>query len=643
MKIKRILIATFCGLLFILHAKGQTLFTYGTHAVDKNEFLKAYNKNPDTTGDRAEKMRQYLDLYINFRLKLQAAYDEGVDSNEQIKTEADNFKDQLTENFINDQSDLRELVHEAFLRNKKDILVQQVFVAAGTDTAAAYAQISKAYNELKAGKNFDSVTKKYSSDSAVRASGGTIGYVTVFTLPYSIENIIYSLKPGGFSTIYKSKAGYHIFRDAAERPALGRRKVQQLLFPVLPFFNDEQKAASKAEADSVYNVLQKGGAFTPLLAEYGHSSEGQEGNTVEIKVGEYNGNFEKEVFGLAKPGDLTRPFKTEYGYNIVKLVEIIPPITDESDVESAAYLQEQIKKDGRLDVAKQKMIPRWLALTHFKAQPYNQADLWAYSDSALKMDEDTMPALYKGIKPSTTLFEFEKKKTTVSEWIAYLRFMQGTTQATPQGRYEKMMRDFTNGSCEGYYKEHIEDFAPSIKEQLKEFNDANMLFFVMDKHVWSKAPEDTAGLNQYYKEHADQYKWNKSLSAVVISGPDKSVITEIAARVKEHPADWRNIITPYGSTIYADSSRFEADQLPVKQSLKFEKDFQTDPEANDAGDAFTFVHVMQIFPQPEPRSFEEARGLVINDYQQQLEQQWVDELKKKYPVKVNDAVLKTIR
>jgi len=205
------------------------------------------------------------------------------------------------------------------------------------------------------------------------------------------------------------------------------------------------------------------------------------------------------------------------------------------------------------------------------------------------------------------------------------------------------MRDFTNGSCEGYYKEHIEDFAPSIKEQLKEFNDANMLFFVMDKHVWSKAPDDTAGLNQYYKEHANQYTWNKSLSAVVISGPDKSVITEIAGKVKENPADWRNIITPYGTTIYADSSRFEADQLPVKQPLQFEKGFQTDPEANDAGDAFTFVHVMQIFPQPEQRSFEEARGLVINDYQQQLEQQWVDELKKKYPVKINDAVLKTIR
>lgn len=143
----------FVLLTAINYAHAQTLFTYGTHKVSKEEFLAAYNKNPDTTGDKQEKLKQYLDLYVNFRLKLQAAYDEKVDNNADLKAEAENFKNQLTENFINQQADISKLMHEAFLRSQKDVLLQQVFVSlpASDDTTMAYAQISKAYSDLKSG------------------------------------------------------------------------------------------------------------------------------------------------------------------------------------------------------------------------------------------------------------------------------------------------------------------------------------------------------------------------------------------------------------------------------------------------------------------------------------------------------------
>src|SRR5580765_3316700 len=134
MKIKKIIAALLCTGV-VCSSFAQTLFTYGTHTVTKDEFLQAYNKNPDTTGNKAEKLRQYLDLYINFRLKLQAAYDEKVDENEDIRAESQNFRTQLTENYINDQADIQQLTHEAFIRSKKDILLQQVFVQVpGGDT-----------------------------------------------------------------------------------------------------------------------------------------------------------------------------------------------------------------------------------------------------------------------------------------------------------------------------------------------------------------------------------------------------------------------------------------------------------------------------------------------------------------------------
>jgi peptidyl-prolyl cis-trans isomerase SurA len=160
--------------------------------------------------------------------------------------------------------------------------------------------------------------------------------------------------------------------------------------------------------------------------------------------------------------------------------------------------------------------------------------------------------------------------------------------------------------------------------------------------VWSKASQDSVGLRQYYTQHSNTYKWNKSVTALFISGANKVTVTEVSEKIKANPANWRTIIAAYGNAIYADSSRFEQDQLPVKQNVQMEKDFQTVPEANDAGDAFTFIHVIKVYPEPELRSFDDAKGLVINNYQEQLEKQWIEQLKKEYPVKVNEAVLQSL-
>jgi peptidyl-prolyl cis-trans isomerase SurA len=131
----------------------------------------------------------------------------------------------------------------------------------------------------------------------------------VFTLPYSIENIIYNLEPGSFSAIYKSSSGYHIFKNAGERPALGRKKIEQLIFPTPAFYTNEQLNAAAHTADSVYNLLQTGTLFESLLPTYGYNyNEFPDANIMEVKVGDYSEDFEKEVFSLKIAGDISKPF-----------------------------------------------------------------------------------------------------------------------------------------------------------------------------------------------------------------------------------------------------------------------------------------------------------------------------------------------
>lgn len=638
MKIKILLLFYFLTIAHITQA--QTLFTYGSHAVSKDEFLEAYNKNPDTTGDRAEKLKEYLDLYVNFRLKLQAAYDEKADANSDLKTESENFKIQLAESFINKQADINGLMHEAFLRSQKDILLQQVFVqvSPGNDTTQAYVQITKAQNELKAGKDFENISAEYSNVTSVKNVKGNIGYITVFTLPYSIENIVYELKPGDFSAIYKSKSGYHIFKNAGERPAAGRRKIEQLLFNTPPFLTAPQTDSVKHLADSVYNKLQAGASFAFFQSDYGHSSRDYEGvvSSIEVKVGDYSDDFEQQVFGLKTPGEVSKSFKTQYGYNIIRLVEVLPVSTDENNAEYADYLQTQIQNDGRLEVAKEKLIEKWLGITGFKEAAYNKSDLWSYTDSVLSTGK--LPVAYKNLHPETVLFEFTRQKITVKDWIEYL---QSLSNGETQVDYPKQMNDFIYLSCNKYYSEHIEDFNPEASAQIKEFNEANMLFYIMDKHVWSKASQDTSGLKKYYDAHKDAYLWKNSVTALVISAPDKNTIDSIAIKVKNNPSNWRSVVNNY-ENVYADSSRFDIDQLPLKQKVWAEKGFQSVPERNDDGTSYTFIRIIDVYNQQQSKSFEEARGIVINDYQQELEKTWINNIRKQYAVTINEEVFKAL-
>lgn len=642
---KNLLLIFSIALVFSQGTSAQTLFTYGTKTATKDEFLKAFNKNPDTTGSRSQKIAEYLDMYVNFRLKLQAAYDEKLNADSRLKMEADDFKSQLTENFINNKANINELVHEAFVRSQKDILLQQVFIPliAGEDTATGWKLANNALTDLKAGKDFGEVAASYATDPATKQSKGIIGYVTVFGLSYPIENIVYGLTPGTYSGIFRSKAGFHIFKNARERPAAGTRKIQQIIFPVPSSFSKEEDLQMARLADSVYALLQHGAAFSDMQKQYSLGADPYNTNLfTEIGVGQYDTEFERIIYGIEKPDEFTQPFRNAYGYNIVKLIEAIPVIKDENDVINYAALQEKVQGNNRLGVAKKKLMDSWYLDTKYKPATYNTEDLWRFTDSAINTGK--IPAITKSIKPSTVLFEFAKQKVTAADFIKFAQLAkEGSEESmTENSGYEEIMSIFINESLNKYYRDHIDEFNPAITEQMIEFNDANMLFATMDKHVWSKAADDSAGLANYYKINKEKYIWGPSLSALVISGPDKEMVQQIADTLKINSNNWRNIIEAYNGDVAADSSRFENGQFPVKQEVLMQEGFQTVPESNESGDSYTFIRVIKVYTAPSPRSFDEARGMIINDYQQVLEEKWLKELRAKYPVKINQAVLKTL-
>jgi peptidyl-prolyl cis-trans isomerase SurA len=640
---KRILLA-FISFSIWANSNAQTVFTYGKNAVPKEEFLRAFNKNPTTASDRKKALREYLDLYINFKLKVQAAYDAGLDKDQTQQYELQNFRKQIADNIINDQANMKALVKEAFTRSQKDIHLAQIFieVPAKGDTVEAYKKIHEAYKALQQGKDFTKVAEEYSSDPGSKQTGGDLGYITAFTLPYEYENIAYSIGPNTYTAPVRTAIGYHIFKNKGERKPLGSRKVAQILIAFPPNASDAERALAQRKADSVYQIIQKQKNFEEMVSAVSNdlSTNGNKGQLPEFGIGTYNPTFEEAAFALKTVGEVSKPIATNYGVHILKLLEIKPVAADEKDELYMASLQEKVSKDGRLTKAKKALVGKQLAMLKYKPGIYKEENLFKFTDS--NYQQQTFKPYY-GLNENTVLFSFATQNIKASDWLKFVRAVKSTPNEFSGKSYKELMADYVRTTADEYYRNNLEKYSPEFDKQVKEFKDANLLFGIMDKNVWGKANEDNKGLMTYYDQHKEKYTWAPSADALIVTCATEALATELQQKLTNNLTNWRSITDTYGTQVTADSGRYELSQLPVFERTRFTAGLLTTPVKNTSDGTYTFNYIVKLHPQKEPRSFEDARGMVISDYQQVLEDQWIASLKKKYPVKVNDPVFTTIK
>lgn len=622
----------------------QTLFTYGNKPVSKEEFLKAYNKN-NTSGQQSEKaLRDYLDLYIPFRLKVQAAYDLKLDTLDTQRAELQAFRNQLIQGFLTDAGSLADLVNEAFDRSQQDVRISHIFIPAPIDSpslsATAAQRAKEAYQQLQQGKHFADVAVAYSGDPSVKTNSGDLGYLTVFSLPYELENLAYATPLNQVSEPYRSNAGYHIFKKTGERKAIGKIKVAQILLAFPPEADDAAKAAIRKKADSIYRALQNGADFAKLAADFSNDnfSFQQGGEMQEFGPGRYDAPFEQAAFALQKDNEISQPILTTFGYHIIKRLAVRPVPADKKAVWQE--LEQQVQNDARMEVSKKVFEQKVLKAAGYKKLAYNAQHLWAYTDSTLT--NKPVPA-NTTISPVTVLFSFTKQNITVQDWLAFRRSVGSVDRITSGKSHQDLLDYYTNLAALEYYRNHLEAFNKDFAFQLKEFKDGNLLFEVMQQKVWNKASTDSAGLKKFFNANKSKYWWENSASAVLFTTLDDTLSREVQSQVKSAGVSaWRGLLEKYEGRVIADSGRFELTQLPAAATPSFTPGTFTPSIKNDADNSVSFAYVIQLYPQREPRSFDDARGYVINDYQQHLETLWVAELKKKYPVKVNENVFKSM-
>jgi peptidyl-prolyl cis-trans isomerase SurA len=438
--------------------------------------------------------------------------------------------------------------------------------------------------------------------------------------------------------VYHSKAGYHIFKNLGERKALGRMKAAQILLAFPPGADDVAKKQIKKQADSLYNRLQKGDDFAKLATAFSNDviSAAAGGFIPEFGVGEYDPLFETIVFTQLKNGQTSKPFLTTYGYHIVKRIANVPVPANKSDEKGMNELRERVMADPRMNTTKDALVKKVLNSISYRKEAFKPEDLWAYSDSALDYKVTGVPL---ALTSSSPLFAMGKETTTVSNWIMYAQTFRYKSDGSGIKPYADVWDEFVKATALDYYRGHLEDFNEAFRRQLAEFTEGNLFFEIMQRKVWTPAQSDSAALQAYYDNHRSKYNWNKSADAVMFYASDAAAAKDFYNGLKKNPAQWKKLVAAAGEKVAADSGRFELTQIPNGAKATLQKGMVTTPVINKGDQTTSFAYILNLHNSPQPRSFAEAKSLVVNDYQTALDKDWIDQLKKKYPVVVNEKAV----
>ena len=623
----------------------QTFISYGNNTISKDEFLKAYNKNKTPVADAEKSLREYVELYSNFKLKVKAAEELRLDTLPQIQFDIANFRQQIIENYLTDNKGTERLVQEAYARMQKDkhVLHFSAPIAADAkpeDTAKAFKAMMDLYAKLVIGQADYKPAAENAASNGTLIKNSDFGFITAFTVPYEYENIIYGLGTGQVSKPYRGKNAWHIFKVTEERPSAGRWKIAQVLIAYAPGAGTEARAAAAKEAAHVYELAKKDENFSFLAKEYSDDklSYLTGGELPEFGTGTFSQDFEKEVLQLKKDGDISMPFATEFGYHIVKRLGFTPTPVDASDASFIFDLKQKVLKDARINLEKEKFAREIMARVALKkTNQVKEADLFRYADSLMTNPTVLQIKLYP--ISNKTILSFKNGSAKADEWLAYVRENKSNTELNKNETNKQLWEKFIPVAAVNYYKNHLEEYNADFKFQMQEFKEGNMLFEIMERNVWSMASNDTTGLLKHYNANSTNYKWGASADVVIFNCSSLKVAEEAMTALKKGK-NWRDVGDDNGTNLQADSGRYEISQITGTNNAGTPAKNSYSSIVTNVDGTSTFVKYVTIYAPNQQRSFEEARGLVINDYQQVLETKWLTALKKKYPVKVNENLLK---
>lgn len=566
------------------------LMTINGKPVTAEEFLYIYEKNNQAGAVDPKTMDEYLDMFINFKLKVTEAEAQGIDTTEAFQKELKGYRAQATPKYLQDEAAMDSIIELSYRHMSKDRRAAHIAILCPMSSSqaavdSALALINDARIRVTVGKevlkgkgkkaklvrqpveDFHAVSSEVSTDSVVRATGGELGWIIPFRYVYPLEKAVYETELGGVSEVFRTQYGFHIILVEEERDHTDIKA--RHIMKMAPRDNDSLDVVMHAKIDSIAALVTPenfADMAQHLSDDRGSSMRG--GDLNWFGRGMMVSEFEDAAFAL-QPGQISAPIRTLYGWHI-------------------------ILKEGERGI---------LPFDSLRTQIHRQ------------------------------VMRDERAKE------ADLSFIRKT-----RAEYN-LPAEMSDADVKAYADEHLEDKYPELRHLVQEYHDGILLFEVSLHEVWDKAAKDTAGLESFFAAHKKEYKWEvPHWKGYIIQAKDQSSAKAAQAIIKSAHPD--SIMSYINHRVNQDSLNYvrvqhgmwEQGKMPIVDKYGFKlKNVEFTPN-----EAMPYVIcVGRTLKAPEVWSDE--KGKVTTEYQDWLEAQWVKALREKYPVVINQEVWERIK
>jgi peptidyl-prolyl cis-trans isomerase SurA len=651
------------GSAFMLQAQNKldkkVLMTIADEQVTVKEFMDVYGKNNVNNEVIDQKsLEEYLDLYINFKLKVKEAETLKMDTAQAFIKELEGYRKQLAKPYFTNEKVSEALLQEAYDRKLQDVRASHILLrldknALPEDTLKVYQKAMELRKRILAGEDFAAVAVEASEDPSTRdreeipgkqsfrpGNKGDLGYFSVFDMVYPFENGAYNTPVGEVSMPVRSDFGYHLIKVEDRSPAIGTMEVAHIYLS-LPINAPDSLDKEKSERiQRIYEEIQGGMKFEEAVKAYSEDrgSAQRDGKLSKFTVNRIVPEFVETVKSL-EVGEISKPVRTVYGYHIIKLIGTEAPGSFE---EEKTKLSERLAKDSRAQKSEQAVITQIKNENNFKANEANLQSFISQLDSTFVSGKWEAP---EGLSNDNSLFKLGKQNFTNTDFIAFIKGKQSKQENLNAAQYARQLfSEFTDQSSLDYEDSQLEKKYPEFAALMEEYRDGILLFDLMDKEVWSKAVKDTIGLEEFYEANKNNYLWGKRAEATIYSITKAEDVARVKAILETGLTDealLEKLDQDSIRSVRIKKGKFERGDNNYVDMISWEAGLSDELKTN-VDKMSVFVRIHQVL-EPEPKALNEARGLITSDYQTALEQQWVNRLREKYPVSVNQKVFDKVK
>ncbi len=626
-------------------SNGEVLITINGTEITTGEFVHSYRQNYEFFKDRP--LNEFLEVFINYKLKVADAKEAGLHESPGLIDEVASHREKLARPYLTDSVALEKLAREAYDRLRYNVNASHIMVRLGlypepADTLEAYKKAMEIRERIVNGEPFRFVAMATSDDPSVKQNAGDLGYFTALQMSYPFETFVYNSRPGDLSEPVRTSFGYHIIRVNDINDSFGEARTAHIMIAI----NGKNEEEAKERADELYRRLRQGESFEKLAREYSDDrSSAQEGGLLPwFGAGTMVNEFEEAAFSLSSPGDFSEPFRTRYGWHIVKLIDRkpLPPYPEISE-----DLKNRIISYG----GERERIIRSSFVNSLKKE-YNFREntqlLRVFTRAGDSIVTRTDLEMITGMQKSQPLFSFAGEQVSLGEFISHIdKLIRKHDKALHANYIEEMYKEYVETTLISFENNRLEEKYPGFRYRVNEYKDGLLLYEITKKRIWSEISPESKRFADFYEQNKSDYGWETRIDATIFTAPNERAArrtASLAERVLSGRRDTEWLLNRV--------NRLSGEQVVTARRDHFSKG---DSELTDlvewergigenifrGGDNYFVVLVHEVV-EPEPKPLEMVKEEVMQDYQDYLEESWLDELRERYRVRVDREKLTAI-